>query len=109
MSALPAWPLPATDPRSPDYVDTLIVMEPERPRAPASILQSTAQRRANASRDRLLATLRRINRTPEETIAAAGARVSRRFFEFFAVNVRNRHTRRAQDWSAGQSVRSRRK
>src|SRR5690242_8134565 len=28
-------------------------------------------------------------------IAAAGARVSRRFFEFFAVNVRNPHTRRA--------------
>ena len=27
-------------------------------------------------------------------IAAAGARVSRRFFEFFAVNVRNPHTRR---------------
>ena len=42
-------------------------------------------------------------------IAAAGARISRRFFEFFAVNVRNPHTRRAQDRSAEQSVRSRRK
>jgi hypothetical protein len=42
-------------------------------------------------------------------VAATGARVSRRFFEFFAVNVRNPHTRRAQDWSAEQSARSRRK
>jgi hypothetical protein len=42
-------------------------------------------------------------------IAAAGARISRRFFEFFAVNVRNPHTRRAQDRSAEQSARSRRK
>ena len=39
-------------------------------------------------------------------IAAAGARVSRRFFEFFAVNIRNPHTRRAQDRSAEQSARS---
>jgi hypothetical protein len=59
MSALPSWPLPATDPRSPDYEDTIIVMEPEHPRAPLSILQSVAQRRANASCDRLLATIRR--------------------------------------------------
>ena len=37
-------------------------------------------------------------------IAAAGARVSRRFFEFFAVNVRNPYTRRVQDRSAEQSA-----
>ena len=35
-----------------------------------------------------------------------GHEVARRFFEFFAVNLRNPHTRRAQDGSAEQSARS---
>jgi hypothetical protein len=58
MSALPAWPYPDDDPRSPNYEDVVIVMSPERPRLPVNILQSVAQRRANASFDRLMATIR---------------------------------------------------
>jgi prevent-host-death family protein len=75
MSALAA-PYPDDDPRSPAYVDVEIRMPPERERAPISILQSAAQRRANASCDRLLATIRLINRTPEECLRAAGARLA---------------------------------
>jgi prevent-host-death family protein len=74
MSALAA-PYPDDDPRSPAYVDVEIRMPPDRPRAPISILQSASQRRANASCDRLLATLHTINRTPAEALSAARARL----------------------------------